>query len=157
MVGFFATADPSQPLRTDLDNELEGVPPPIRSYVASLQPPLSDARWYTRDEILAVLRHPTGATLTRRDNQELAKIEAGADKAAGSGGDGAGALAHSDPSIRAQQTGRPDPAQAPSASAGEPPFRVPPLTAIAGVLISEWAHERIGPGVGRAEPIKGNL
>ncbi|KAG1753336.1 NUDIX hydrolase domain-like protein [Suillus lakei] len=42
MVGYYATADSSAPIRTDLDNELE------------------DARWYTREEVLAVLRHSSG-------------------------------------------------------------------------------------------------
>lgn len=38
MVGYYATADSSAPIRTDLDNELE------------------DARWFTKEEVLAVLR-----------------------------------------------------------------------------------------------------
>ncbi|KAI0088143.1 NUDIX hydrolase domain-like protein [Irpex rosettiformis] len=42
MAGFYAVADPSQPVRTDLDNELE------------------DARWYTREEVLSVLNHTEG-------------------------------------------------------------------------------------------------
>ncbi|KAG2135819.1 NUDIX hydrolase domain-like protein [Suillus clintonianus] len=42
MIGYYATADSSAPIRTDLDNELE------------------DARWYTREEVLAVLRHARG-------------------------------------------------------------------------------------------------
>ncbi|KAI8993945.1 NUDIX hydrolase domain-like protein [Trametes punicea] len=41
LTGFYATASSSEPLRTDLDNELE------------------DARWYTRDEILQVLNQAT--------------------------------------------------------------------------------------------------
>lgn len=83
MVGFFAIADENAPTRVDLDNELE------------------DARWYTREEILAVLGSPEGTTL--RGNDPFKPIDA---------------------------------------SANEPPFRLPPLTAIAGVLISDWAHRR---------------
>jgi len=37
MVGFYARADSTQPVRTDLDNEL------------------IDARWFTRQEVLAAL------------------------------------------------------------------------------------------------------
>ncbi|EIN11472.1 hypothetical protein PUNSTDRAFT_131639 [Punctularia strigosozonata HHB-11173 SS5] len=169
MVGFYATADPSQPIRVDLDNELEG---PFFSTILGLSSKLelawlaepTDARWYTRDEILAILRHPTGATLSRRDNRDLAKIQEGeptsTSTAAGTlpnGGDGAGALAHSDPSIKAQEV---KPVIAKTEAIDEPPFRVPPLTAIAGVLISEWAHGKIKPeasNAGSGEAKKGNL
>ncbi|EKM54745.1 uncharacterized protein PHACADRAFT_258788 [Phanerochaete carnosa HHB-10118-sp] len=83
MVGFFAIADETAPTRIDLDNELE------------------DARWYTREEILAVLSSPEGTKL--RGNDPFKPVDAGAN---------------------------------------EPPFRLPPLTAIAGVLISDWAHRK---------------
>lgn len=59
----------------------------------------TDARWYTREEILAVLSNP-----------EATKMRGV------------------------------DPDQPFVASANEPPFRLPPQTAIAGVLISDWAH-----------------
>ncbi|KAH9892734.1 NUDIX hydrolase domain-like protein [Cubamyces lactineus] len=126
MVGFYAIANSSQPLRTDLDNELE------------------DARWYTRQEILQVLAHRDGTTLTRRDQRELA---AAAEK--------------SNPNQQQQQ--QPTPSSTANALAGDavkagekeaanavqeppsaPPFKMPPLTAIAGVLIAEWAHGRAG-------------
>lgn len=38
----------------------------------------------------------------------------------------------------------------PANSPGEPPFRVPPMTAIAGVLISDWAR-------GKSTQLKGYL
>ncbi|KAI0339943.1 hypothetical protein BDW22DRAFT_1431420 [Trametopsis cervina] len=44
MAGFYAVADPSEPVRTDLDNELE------------------DARWYTRDQVLSVLASAEGSS-----------------------------------------------------------------------------------------------
>lgn len=78
MVGFYATAGESQEIRVDLDNEL------------------ADARWFTREEILAVLSHPQGTN------------------------------------FRTQATTPP--------SENDPPFRLPPKAAIAGVLISDWAH-----------------
>jgi len=78
MVGFFATASESQELRVDLDNEL------------------TDARWFTREEIIAVLDHPEGTNLNTTANSQPSK--------------------------------------------DEPPFRIPPRTAIAGVLISDWAR-----------------
>ncbi|KIY52237.1 hypothetical protein FISHEDRAFT_35431, partial [Fistulina hepatica ATCC 64428] len=53
MLGFYARADASQPVRVDLDNEL------------------ADARWYTRDEVNTVLSHPKGSYLSSRDNRKL--------------------------------------------------------------------------------------
>ncbi|KAJ7287096.1 NUDIX hydrolase domain-like protein [Mycena rebaudengoi] len=87
MIGFYARADASQPVRVDLDNEL------------------LDARWYTRAEVRAVLDHPLGT-----------KIGLGT---------------------------RSGPAEGAGAAVDEPPFRVPPTSAIAGVLIREWATGRI--------------
>ncbi|KAI6131519.1 NUDIX hydrolase domain-like protein [Pisolithus croceorrhizus] len=81
MLGFSATADSSAPIRTDLDNELE------------------DARWYTREEVLAVLAHQAG-------NQPAT---------------------NSDESVKE----------------AEPLFKMPPPTAIAGVLIKQWAEGNI--------------
>jgi len=78
MVGFYATADESQVLRVDLDNEL------------------TDARWFTRGEILAVLNHTEGTNFNTSSISALGE--------------------------------------------DDPPFRLPPKTAIAGVLISDWAH-----------------
>ncbi|KAI0743970.1 NUDIX hydrolase domain-like protein [Daedaleopsis nitida] len=54
MVGFYATASSDEPLRTDLDNELE------------------EAQWHTREEVLEVLNHIEGTKLTRQDQKELA-------------------------------------------------------------------------------------
>ncbi|KAI0663329.1 NUDIX hydrolase domain-like protein [Cubamyces menziesii] len=53
LTGFYATASSAEPLRTDLDNELE------------------EARWYTREAILNVLNHTEGRTLTRRDQGSI--------------------------------------------------------------------------------------
>ncbi|OCH87878.1 hypothetical protein OBBRIDRAFT_795792 [Obba rivulosa] len=128
MVGFFATADASKPIRVDLDNELE------------------DARWYTRAEILEVLNHVAGATLTDRDHQKMAEVqEAGgtAPKSVSAAKLLAGDLAKSTDKLE----------EGPK----EVPFRVPPLTAIAGVLISEWAHRKVAPGLNIGHAEKGNL
>jgi len=81
MVGFYAKASESQELRVDLDNEL------------------ADVRWFTREEILAVLDHPEGTNFGLTSNSQPGK--------------------------------------------DDPPFRVPPKTAIAGVLISDWARGKL--------------
>ncbi|KAF8663665.1 hypothetical protein AX16_000907 [Volvariella volvacea WC 439] len=92
MVGFYSRADSSQPIRTDLDHELV------------------DARWFTREEVTAVLDHAAGKNMTKseykkfsdliegKDNQHKEKLETGV-------------LA---------------------TAKDAPPFRVPPATAIAG-------------------------
>ncbi|KIK55653.1 hypothetical protein GYMLUDRAFT_76404 [Collybiopsis luxurians FD-317 M1] len=84
MVGFYARADSTQPVRTDLDNEL------------------ADARWFTREELLTVLNHATGSRI------DLTKLD-----------------------------------QAQTKKEGDPPFRVPPTTAVAGVLIRDWAEGKV--------------
>lgn len=79
-----------------------------------------DARWFTRQEILEVLAHAGGTTLTSRDDKRLGALMEGKT------GDEADAIARA-AEVREEKT-------------AEPPFRVPGLTAIAGVLISDWAH-----------------
>jgi len=112
MVGFYAIGDSSKPVRVDLDKEL------------------ADARWYTREEVLAVLRHKEGTSFTK--SRQLAKsIEERANVDV-SGGDplGGDAAVHDSPSRVVSD-------------ANGPPFRVPPRTAIAGVLISDWAFGKV--------------
>lgn len=134
MVGFFATADSSAPLRTDLDNELE------------------DARWWTREEVLRVLSHAEGTNLTGRDHKKIAQAQEQRDNEAHRPST-VNALA-GDAVPKEEQLQR---AKSSDVGLDELPFRVPPLTAIAGVLISEWAHRRAGPGSGVAGQSKGNL
>ncbi|KAI0759865.1 NUDIX hydrolase domain-like protein [Trametes elegans] len=122
MVGFYATASSAAPLRTDLDNELE------------------DARWYTRAEIRAILAHRAGTTLSSRDHSTLA---AAAEKS-NPNAPGASAASPTACSGAGTGTGAGAGASAAAAVTDEPPFKLPPVTAIAGVLISEWAHGRAG-------------
>ncbi|TDL26184.1 hypothetical protein BD410DRAFT_784246 [Rickenella mellea] len=118
MVGFYAFADPAQPIRVDLDNELQ------------------DARWYTRTEVLAVLNHPQGSNISRReykkfDDDEMVK-----------NAEGQTALVQTkSTSSNAKLTS--------NLGSDAPPFRVPPVTAIAGVLIKDWANGRV-PELGMA-------
>ncbi|KAI5118889.1 hypothetical protein M0805_003564 [Coniferiporia weirii] len=110
MVGFYSFADSSQPIRTDLDNELV------------------DARWFTRAEVQAVVAHKHGSTISRQEHKKF-DAEDDADK------DGE--------KVHVEDT--------------HPPFRVPPLTAIAGVLIRDWASGKIGAGGPGSAQQKGNL
>ncbi|KAJ7350632.1 NUDIX hydrolase domain-like protein [Mycena albidolilacea] len=95
---------------------------------------LMDARWYTRAEILEVLEHKLGTTFGAADRKRLAEA-----------GNSAG---HEKISAEVK------PAEP---VVDEPPFRVPPTSAIAGVLIREWAYKKIQfPPAGVAVQ-KGNL
>ncbi|KAF8963647.1 NUDIX hydrolase domain-like protein [Flammula alnicola] len=140
MVGFYARADSTKPIRTDLDNELV------------------DARWFTREEVEAVLNNSAGTRFGKADYKKMAEIADGP-----SNTDqkptlepAARALAPADP--RTIMT----PAKSPDATSDdEPAFRLPPLTAIAGVLIRDWVDRKIGFSLEDAKPEetikKGNL
>jgi NAD+ diphosphatase len=117
MVGFYARADSSQPIRTDLDNELV------------------DARWFTREEVLAVLNHTTGTYLHGREYKQLSDNLEGRKE---------------DPNVKALAPG---PGAEDVKSPEETPFKLPPITSIAGVLIRGWAEGKIGFGSGqKVEP-----
>lgn len=96
--------------------------------------PCLDARWFTREEILAVLRHHSGTNFSRRDYKKMAEIQDGPDN-----------IAHSDPSIKAKEAAmaKPQEQAVEIDKDNEPPFRMPALTAIAGVLIQHWAEGKI--------------
>ncbi|KAF9460734.1 NUDIX hydrolase domain-like protein [Collybia nuda] len=115
MVGFYARADETQPIRTDLDNELVG-----RTFTLIM---CLDARWYTRDEILSVLSHPLGGMFGAAEYKKMAESTEGRtsdDK-------------HLDPTFHLK-------------SLDDLPFRLPPPTAIAGVLIRDWVDGKISFG-----------
>jgi hypothetical protein len=46
-------------------------------HTVSLSVVLPDAKWFSREEIIAVLTHPDGTHLTRRDNNRLNAISEG--------------------------------------------------------------------------------
>jgi len=116
MVGFYARADSTKPIRTDLDNELV------------------DARWFTRDEVLAVLHHKAGTRFNRADYKRLNEITEGR-----SNTEEKAPLALAPAEGTAPQ---PQPS-APTSESDGPSFRLPPVTAIAGVLIRDWVEGKI--------------
>ncbi|OSX65801.1 hypothetical protein POSPLADRAFT_1052468 [Postia placenta MAD-698-R-SB12] len=130
MVGFYATADSSQPLRKDLDNELE------------------DAQWWTREQVLQVLSNAAGTNLTDKDHSRISEAQEQQEQHDHE------ALKSSTANARAGEALPKDgKAQVENSSASgldEVPFRIPPLTAVAGVLVNEWAYRRAGPGSGVA-------
>ncbi|RDB24976.1 putative NADH pyrophosphatase [Hypsizygus marmoreus] len=109
MVGFYARADSSQPIRVDLDNELV------------------DARWYTREEIISVLHHPIGGKFGSAEYKKMAESTEGRNNQQES--------PHLNPTYQPK---------APESKSDDPPFRLPPVTAIAGLLIRDWVEGKIG-------------
>ncbi|KAF8171864.1 NAD+ diphosphatase [Pholiota molesta] len=117
MVGFYARGDSTKPIRTDLDNELV------------------DARWFTRAEVEAVLNNTAGTKFgntprvwsnetTEANNKDPTKLDAAG-----------------------QASTTVDPTKAKPQAVPQddgPPFRLPPTSAIAGVLIRDWVDRKIG-------------
>jgi len=95
---------------------------------------LVDARWYTRDEVRDVLNHPHGG-IGRTDYKKLAAYDEGKVD-----------------STQLEETPKSVPSE-------EPPFRLPPETAIAGLLIRDWVDGKIGfkEGHSKATSQKNNL
>ncbi|PPQ64547.1 hypothetical protein CVT24_008449 [Panaeolus cyanescens] len=124
MVGFYARADSTKTIRTDLDNELV------------------DAKWFTREEVLAVLNHRVG---TRFDNADHKKMTEHFEGKPLTTSDKPGTL---EPAVQAfsppdeNSTVKTKPVEE-TPLKDEPAFKLPPTTAIAGVLIRDWAEGRI--------------
>ena len=84
-----------------------------------------------------MLNHPEGTRFTRTDVKKMAEITEGK-----------------------QDDSQPSAASSPPEAArteGDPPFRLPPTTAIAGVLIRDWADGKIGLYEPERREHKGNL
>ena len=109
-----------------------------------------DARWYTRDEVLAVLAHPHGTKMGNRDPSKPDPQSQSQPQST------AGNLAGDAPknNVKAADTTAASAVSQPD----EPPFRLPPITAIAGVLIHDWAHYKVAiRGTKDAKTWRGSL
>lgn len=143
MVGFYAFADATKPVRLDLDNELVGT-----SSCAYCDLHIEgdwnaiDARWFTRDEVNSVLAHAQGSTIRRAEYRKF---------------DDDDAKPSTEKEVEKDARGTTAAAQMPSEPTAPPPFRVPPTTAIAGILIRDWASGVIGRGGSKAPQQRGNL
>ncbi|KAF8639256.1 hypothetical protein AX16_010328 [Volvariella volvacea WC 439] len=113
MVGYYCTANSQARVRTDLDNELV------------------DAKWYTKGEVQAVLAHSGGAVITKKENPWF---EAGKDEPHDHGSGKEPAALSATIITTTTSTDQGD---------SQPAFRVPPRTAVGGVLISDWAFDRV--------------
>ena len=145
MVGFYAIGDPLESIRLDIDNELEG----SHSRVSVPNLPwlnlILDAKWYTREEVLAVLGHKEGTRFTKSDFKQMASIDERVNlKVKASVGDPLGGNA----AVLDHDGQKREAASVEAHGNDEPAFRVPPRTAIAGVLISDWAFGKVPAEIG---------
>ncbi|KAH6914030.1 NAD+ diphosphatase [Coprinopsis sp. MPI-PUGE-AT-0042] len=122
MLGFYARADAFKPIRTDLDNEL------------------IDARWFSRDEVRAILGHHAGTKMEKSDYKKMNELVDG--KPVESSTDTTTARVSASDQDSKATTARDN--QGVAIADDEPPFRLPPDSAIAGVLIRDWADGKIG-------------
>lgn len=102
----------------------------------------SDARWFTREEILAILNHKSGTRFGKADYKKMAEITDGLKDAEQKPilELGMQALAPADTTT----TTTPQPKFAERRPSWDDlPFRLPPTSAIAGVLIRDWAEKKI--------------
>jgi NAD+ diphosphatase len=143
MVGFYAIGDPLEPIRIDLDNELEGSHTRVSEPNSPWLNLILDAKWYTREEVLAVLEHKEGTSFTSRDYKQMANIDERNNVKVSVGDPLGGDAAVQDRDSQIRNT-----AALVADGNDEPAFRVPPRTAIAGVLISDWAFGKVHAEIG---------
>ena len=131
MVGFYARADSTKPIRTDLDNELAGKCNTVSIYTSSILKKHVDARWFTRDEVRSVLEHKAGTRFDKSDYKKMNEMTEGRNNLE--------EIAKVDSTLAESKTTSKQPSYS-----DEPPFKLPNVTAIAGVLIRDWVDGKIG-------------
>jgi NAD+ diphosphatase len=98
----------------------------------------SDARWFTREEVTAVLNHRTGTKFGKSDYKKMAEIVEGKPTEDKTNTEAAAQALTPPTNIP------PKPVGEQTTSSDDPPFRLPPVTAIAGALIRDWIDGKIG-------------
>ena len=136
MVGFYARADSTKPIRTDLDNELVGKYSLYHYTHATFSSKrnMLDARWFTRDEVRSVLEHRAGTKFDKSDYAKLNEVTQGT----------LGQNAEKDLAMQTLTPAEFKTAPKEPSHSEQLPFRLPPATAIAGVLIRDWVSGKIG-------------
>ena len=138
MVGFYARADSTKPIRTDLDNELAGKYSCLRICFFNSEKYV-DAKWFTRDEVRSVLEHKAGTRFDKSDYKTMNEMTEGRSNLE--------EIPKVDSDSAAIQVLTPAESKTtpkqPSYS-DEPPFKLPNVSAIAGVLIRDWVDGKIG-------------
>ncbi|KAF5357367.1 hypothetical protein D9758_005902 [Tetrapyrgos nigripes] len=150
MCGFYARADERKEVRVDLDNELV------------------EAKWYTREDVLEILnwgKEGEGTKIEwkkvseaeKKAEDEQQKVMAQARARAQAQGQGEGKKEGEILSVWTENKDHQDVVEdkekgkEKGKGKDEPPFRIPPTTAIAGVLIRDWAVGKV-----KFEPIEGD-
>jgi len=118
MVGFYARADSTKPIRTDLDNEL------------------ADAKWFTRDEVRSVLKHRAGTRFEKSDYKKMNELTEGRNNLEQN--------AEVDSTMQDLTPAESKTTLEQPRYSDEPPFKLPAISAIAGVLIRDWVDGKIG-------------
>ena len=149
MVGFYARADSTKPIRTDLDNELAGKYSTVSIYTSSILKKYVDARWFTRDEVRSVLEHRAGSRFDKSDYKKLNEILEGRSNLEQN-------AKVDDLTMQVLTPAEPKTTPKHPSYGDEPPFRLPAVSAVAGVLIRDWVDGKIGFSQGSAIQ-KGNL
>jgi len=142
MIGFYAQADSTQPIRIDLDKELVGEYVADYLLVDHTHTTSQDARWFTRQEIKSVLDHPMGSGFRREDYQKMTEKIDGRSNTEPPRESTAQMLTPSVSvsGLTVNSMGQ----QEVTVEHLEPPFKLPQATAIAGVMIRDWVNGNIG-------------
>jgi NAD+ diphosphatase len=97
-----------------------------------------DARWFTREEILAILNHKSGTRFGKADYKKMTEITEGRSDAEQK------LILETLTPADTTATTTPQPKFAERRPSWDDlPFRLPPTSAIAGVLIRDWAEKKI--------------
>ena len=97
-----------------------------------------DARWFTREEVRAVLNHSSGTHFKKSDYKRMNDILEGKPT------DDKKNIEAAAQTLSPQVANQTRSVTSTTVEGGGPPFRLPPLSAIAGVLIRDWVDGRIG-------------
>ena len=138
MVGFYARADSTKPIRTDLDNELAGKYGTVSIYSSILKNMYIDAKWFTRDEVRSVLEHNSGTRFDKSDYKKMNEMTEGLSNLEQN------AKLEVDPAIQVLTPSESKSTPKLPSYGDKPPFKVPSVSAIAGVLIRDWVDGKIG-------------
>ena len=136
MVGFYARADSTKPIRTDLDNELAGKYSTFSIYTFFNSEKYVDAKWFTRDELRPVLEHKAGTRFDKSDYKKINEIIEGRSNLEEN--------ADVDSTIQALTPAESKTTPKQPNHSDEPSFKLPAVSAIAGVLIRDWVDGKIG-------------
>lgn len=92
-----------------------------------------DAKWFTRDEVRSVLEHTAGTSFDKSDYKKMNEMTEGQSNLEQN--------AKVDLAIQPTES-KTTPEE--SSYSDEPPFKLPNVSAIAGVLIRDWVDGKIG-------------